>query len=602
MYNLVQVPIFLESTGLNNQEYLQVRNDYNVLTGKFQRTPEGEFIGGMPVTMENNCFKPLIRTDSEGRFVYNITLKVDGERYLMFLSSFGQLYLIDRLLNFYIFLDSSGNRLPRINNVLPFLIDGELVAHSKTEYEFLIFDLLFYDSVEYIKSNYYTRYDVAKFALEHVLSGYFNLFPGLNISLKQWFPITDVLSSDNVYSLIESKTNEKRLKKYSLKADGLILQPFDTEYSMFGPWNKYNNIQFKWKPSHDQTMDFKIKVYNNSRWELLTKSNYPFTMPVSGLVAFFEPTESNKKMLKDGDVAEFTYSPTKKTFKVLRPRPNKQANSKDAVMSVMNFITNPFTLDSLKPMINSLVSGKDIYPLLNGISKSRLILCILKDSIFFTKSEVNNISEIYSEYSKNPKNKELEFRLIKKGKQGSSVDKFTFMYLYEYLITQFEVVQTNTVDVARPRIDKSGPTLRSTYSSVADINIKSIINETKKSIKIFAPNGPKEVLYGNIIFKLALSEETQTENVIGFKTLVLDKKSGINNNIRIKNRFSFQVGNLWRIDLTVVKSGYSLDELKDKREDYEIECEFIGKNIPFNTFIKSFSNLYILLLENTGYC
>ena len=96
MYSLIQVPVFLLNN--NNQEYLQVRNDYLILTGKYQRTPRGEFIGGMPVTMENDCFKPLIRTDSENRFVYNITLKVDGERYLLFLSTWGEIYLIDRLL------------------------------------------------------------------------------------------------------------------------------------------------------------------------------------------------------------------------------------------------------------------------------------------------------------------------------------------------------------------------------------------------------------------------------------------------------------------------------------------------------------------------
>jgi hypothetical protein len=600
MYSLIQVPIFLLN-GLNNQEYLQVRNDYILITKKFQRTPEGEFIGGMPVTMENDCFKPLIRVDSGNRFVYNITLKVDGERYLLFLSSWGEIYLIDRLLNFFIFLDSSGKRLPRINNVLPFLIDGELVMHSKTEYEFLIFDLLFYQSAEYITSNYYIRYDVAKFALENVLSGYFDLFQGINISLKQWFPITDILSTDNIYSSIESKTNVNRLKKYSLKADGLILQPFDTEYSMFGPWNKYNNIQFKWKPSHDQTMDFKIKIASPNRWELLTKSGYPFTMPVSGLVANINPTEANKKMFKDGDVAEFTF--LNNSFKILRPRPNKQANSKDAIMSVMNFISNPFTLDSLKPMIHTLVSGKDLSGLLSGISKSRLILCILKNKMFFTKSEIDNISKIWNVYSSDPINKELEFRVIKKGKQGSSVDKFTFMYLYEYLITQFEVTQTNTVDIAEQRTDKSGPTFRSTYASLEDVPLgKSIINEMKRPIKIFFQNDPKETLYNNMQFKLALSEESKTNKVIGFKTMVPGKRAGINNNIRIKNRYSFTIG-IWRIDLTVVISGYSTEEIKDKREDYEIECEFIGKkDISFNRFIKSFSNLYILLLENTGYC
>ena len=100
---------------------------------------------------------------------------------------------------------------------------------------------------------------------------------------------------------------------------------------------------------------------------------------------------------------------------------------------------------------------------------------------------------------------------------------------------------------------------------------------------------------------MALSEEYLTDKVIGFKTILLDKRAGINNSIRVKNRYSFTT-RLWRIDLTVVNSGYSVNELKDKREDYEIECEYIGGKISFKSFINSFSNLYILLLENTGYC
>jgi len=40
----------------------------------------------------------------------------------------------------------------------------------------------------------------------------------------------------------------------------------------------------------------------------------------------------------------------------------------------------------------------------------------------------------------------------------------------------------------------------------------------------------------------------------------------------------------------------------EKNETFEIECEFIGKKVSFNSFLKSFSNLYILILQNSSYC
>jgi len=143
MLELVQVPVFWE--GQNNPEYIRNLNDYLLLTKKYQTKQFGEFIGGMPVTLENNCFKPLLRTDSDNNFVYNITLKLDGERYLLFLNYSGELYFIDRSLNFYFFI-INGNRFPRIDPTIvkPFLLDGEL-TNTGGLYEFFLFDILFFN-------------------------------------------------------------------------------------------------------------------------------------------------------------------------------------------------------------------------------------------------------------------------------------------------------------------------------------------------------------------------------------------------------------------------------------------------------------------------
>jgi len=594
MLELIQVPPIYQDQ--NNPEYLRNLNDYYEITKKYQKGSVPEFIGGMPVTLENNCFKQLYRTVNKV-FVYNLTLKVDGERYLLFLNSWGEIYLIDRLLNFYFFQDSETKlRIPRIESLKPFLLDGELYQHKTKEFEFLIFDVLFYNLESFIEQNYYTRYDVGVHALQ-----IFSKYPSeLMFNIKKWFPLTDLVKTDNIYDYVSENTNEGRLKKFHLKADGLIIQPFDTPYVTAGPWNKYNNILFKWKPAEDQTMDFKIKIVNNNNWQLLTRSDYPFTMPGSGEPASYKPTDANKKQFKDGDVAEFSYNVKTHKFNLYRARPNKLANSKDSVMSVFNFIFNPFTLDYITPIIKSMTVDPNLKNILFGYSKSDLILCALKNNLIFSKDEIKGIKGIYDLLNSNPKDTELEFRIIKKGKKDSTVDKSIFNYLLEYLISNYPPKESFTVDTSPQKIDRFEPTLRSTYNSFEDLlSGNSILNETKQPIKVYFSQPSK---FFNLQFKLSLAREKKTSTVIGIEYIRNGIKS--NNSIRTKKRYSFEIGSLWRIDATIVKSGFSIKEVQSKNETYEIECEFIGdiSKVSFDGFLKSFNSIYILILQNSNYC
>ena len=591
-YTLLQIPVFWEES--NNPEYIRVLNDYLFVTQKYQ-TGSREFIGGMPVTLENDCFKQLLRVDSNNTFVYNMTLKVDGERYLLFLSTYGSLYLIDRRLNFYIFIRPDGSRLPNIL-IKPFLFDGELVQFKGSKkYEFLLFDVLMYQGESFIEQNYHVRLDVISQAFLNVLFGYFEP-SGIHISVKSWFPITDINKGNgDIYKYIETQTNKSRKDK--LLADGLILQPFDTPYVISGPWNKFNNVVFKWKPAEDQTMDFKIKIEAPNKWVLLTRSGYPFTMPVTGVPAICKPTEANKRDFSDGDVAEFLFNHKTGLFKIVRARPNKEANSKDSILSIFNFINNPFTLDQISLSLESMVTGKNLKQALLGLSKSNLILSIFSKHCFFTKYEVKNIRSFYEKYI--PGSHELEVRLVKKGKKDSSVDKSIFNYLMEYLHINFTPVKTFTIDVSM-RGDNF-ISYRSSYTSFEDIQSgKSIINESKSSIlRPYLSQENKGNLYNNILFKLALSEEVKTNKIIPLVSMVDGKR--VYNSVRIKDRHSFELGS-WRIDLTTVKSGFSMDEAKSKPDVYEIECEYIGSKVPFEQFLASFNITYVLLLQNAGYC
>ena len=101
-----------------------------------------------------------------------------------------------------------------------------------------------------------------------------------------------------------------------------------------------------------------------------------------------------------------------------------------------------------------------------------------------------------------------------------------------------------------------------------------------------------------MIFKLTYSSETESGLQINVKNRI--KNQVIYNLIRVKSRDSFFLpDNLWRIDITRV---ISTIKGSSEVETYEIECEYIGGNIPFQIFLESMNNVYKLVLYNTSYC
>ena len=104
---LVPLNIYTEKNiPIPNPEYLYLKKEYLELTSVVpnENSNDEEFIGGMPVQLEKGCLKNLLQTDQKGNYVYQMTLKVDGERFLLFIGRDGIVYLIDRSVNFYYFV------------------------------------------------------------------------------------------------------------------------------------------------------------------------------------------------------------------------------------------------------------------------------------------------------------------------------------------------------------------------------------------------------------------------------------------------------------------------------------------------------------------
>jgi len=604
----VKVPLNLftdKRVPIPNPEYLYLRQEYLNLIAQVPNDNSQElFIGGMPVQMEKGSLKQILKQKEN----YAITLKVDGERFLLFLASNGLIYLIDRSLTFYYFMnDDFTDRLIRLD-LKPFLFDGELIK-TGSNYEYLIFDVLFYNNESFIHQTYDIRYELCKFANENVFKEYFEQeTEKITVGVKQWFSIDTLKKTSNIYKFIADTTNTSR--KVKLKADGLILQCIDQPYVPFGPWNKYNNIQFKWKPSDQLTLDFKIKAISNHEWHLYTRTGQPYNINQNEgdpLPATCIPTDTQNLKFHDGDIVEFQFkktgNPNQNLFTPLRLRNEKEANSLATIMSTMNVIQNPFTLDTLREPLNYLETQnpKDFKKYLNIFSQSDLILCILPD--FFTKQEKKEIQKVYSSFQKQPETAELEFRIYKIGKASKTLDKFTFYYLRDYLLKNFKHTLTETIDITENKPTKLNKH-RSTYNNlIKDImEGNSIINEYKEKVTnyIFEPENVSNKLYNNLGFKLDLSIEVETAKVIKLRSQFAGKI--VNNQIRVKTRHSFSINKLWRVDLTKVISGYDLASLQDKNESFECECEFIGETeTPFEVFIKSMDSLFKLIVYFSNY-
>ena len=238
--------------------------------------PKEYFVGPQPVTLERkNLLEPGLGIVSIKQN-YTVTEKADGERYLMYVNHDGKCYLINNRLT----IKFTGIKLNRTVNSL---FDGEFITtdkFGKKTQMFGIFDVYYYNSndvrgyplVNDGKSGYdkidnsdKSRYNIMKqFANQHASTFENN---GMILFAKE-FKFGDILDASNE---ILQKANGGG---YAYKIDGLIYTP---KYFVVGGQFLKDTVSsgrtwdmvFKWKPSHDNTIDFLVKYEKDT-----TGNNY----------------------------------------------------------------------------------------------------------------------------------------------------------------------------------------------------------------------------------------------------------------------------------------------------------------------------------------
>jgi hypothetical protein len=292
-------------------EYLKLC--YSPFSSNMMKTvmtrPKDYFIGPQPVTLEKkNVIAPELGVLSihDG---YSVTEKADGERFLLYVSNDGRCYLINNRLT----VKFTGVKLNRIVNSL---FDGELITTDRIGRRTLMFGIF--------DTYYYNSQDVRALELvgENSRIGQADKFTSLcadafkkcDISLftKQFY------WEGNIFQLSKTIVDKDKSGQFAYKIDGLIYTPkkyavgaqFENDIpNKTKTWDKV----FKWKPPHDNTIDFLVKYDRDDvgKYDLIVKDD-KYHKSVTLLVGFNPAAHDRltaKKYLTGNIRTESSYIP-----------------------------------------------------------------------------------------------------------------------------------------------------------------------------------------------------------------------------------------------------------------------------------------------------
>lgn len=237
---------------MSNLEKKAVIEEYKLLTN----VPGQRFIGPMPVTLERkNMYSVDVGFDTIMKD-YTVTDKADGERYLLFISKTKSVYLINNRFN----VRYMGCQSKKYASTI---LDGEFITKNRAQIAvrmFAVFDAYFVDKNNISGISLTERIKTAQTIVDAGFKG----DDGFEARVKTFygFEEDDVLAGAKI--ILDS--NDSNTLPYYV--DGLIFTPrllgvgavikggvprFDRT------WNKV----FKWKPPHDNTIDFLVKIQQN---------------------------------------------------------------------------------------------------------------------------------------------------------------------------------------------------------------------------------------------------------------------------------------------------------------------------------------------------
>lgn len=235
--------VFIQDTGhiTLNSEVVEMQKKYNQLTGS-----DNKFIGLKPITITPENKKDISLTQQD----YSVTLKADGERYLLFVSN--NLYFITMNMQY---IDTG----LYVENLDGYILDGEFI---KEKNEYLIFDIFYSKGQDTRKKDLKERIKLMnEFEAEiktKVVKSKHNFIsnrPTLDIHCKKYYFSSDEgLDLKSItYNLLKISSESSAVSGY--KYDGVIFTP-NAPYA-------FDVKIYKWKKHEDNTIDFYISSFDD---------------------------------------------------------------------------------------------------------------------------------------------------------------------------------------------------------------------------------------------------------------------------------------------------------------------------------------------------
>ena len=400
------------------------------------------------------------------------------------------------------------------------------------------------------------------------------------------------------YKLINEKirTRQKHAELINVSLDGLIFTPFDTEYVIGGPWKKFLNTQYKWKPVEEQSIDFAIfkegpkyvlKIRQGSNLSTYTIRKEKSFVPAEVTNQTFQ--ELSRTKTRNGTIGEFIFNKDQNKFELLRIRKDKDSpNALGTAINVMNAIKNPIDLEIIKKFfIVNRLNEQSLKQLFKYMTKSQMLRCMVNNNkldIFNSDFKDQLIDQIDKFKTNNGFEFEIRFGIIESDKFQPNLP----FNLYKQIIDISSLLFKNIKMEYSVFYDLYARNIRTRYLYLEDtkssIMIGSIKKQTIKNINL-----DLKYLY-NLDLRFALSDEKTTSEFVTNQNaeLILEKK-----------RYSFNFENpiLYTLDITeIIKINKNEGKVVREAPKFQIELEIKNRSLKDIEIINKIANKLVIIM------
>ncbi len=262
------------------KQYLDLTSQNDVKTHFVTKKPKKYLVGPKPISLElKNISQPPILGTPNIWNDYTVTEKTDGERHIMFVDNDGFVFLFNSRFDLV-------SLQFKINSFTNTLLDGEWIADKKL---YALFDAYFVNGKDVMNQPLVGgRLDVLHNF--HVRTHKSFEEAGCTLYLKEFYDVTTGVG----------KLWQKNISgQFPYKIDGLIFTPanlsvgsmyIEDQMTAFGTWK----ATFKWKPSHENTIDFLVKYDRDDtgKPKIVLKKKQVFN--VASLYVGYQPAQWEK--------------------------------------------------------------------------------------------------------------------------------------------------------------------------------------------------------------------------------------------------------------------------------------------------------------------